>query len=405
MNTSMNFKQIILIACVSLFACATKSQQVNQKLSFDFLGNTISIQSNPFSGLRYTATLSETSIQDFISKLKTRDYQPLINTITSYRDNQHLDDWLFYQVIRKTAEQISPKAENYFSYTIYKWFLLSGSGYDAILRIDDSKMLFYVQSDEAVYNIPYIYADNKQYVCLNYHDYGNNIDFEKEHFQNVNITIDGAKRSFTYKVSHLPDIKSGDYIKKDIGFNYYQQQYHFTIKLNPEIKNIFKNYPTADYSNQFSIPLSKETYNSLIPQLKEVISPMSITNGVDYLMRFTRYSFLFEKDTLVFGREKRLSAEETLLYDQSDCEDRAALFFYLVKEIYNLPMIVLSYPNHVTVAVNFDKPVGKPIIYNGSPYYVCESTPQKKDLDIGRSIPGLDKEGFEVVYAYQPNKK
>ena len=132
---------------------------------------------------------------------------------------------------------------------------------------------------------------------------------------------------------------------------------------------------------------------------------MNVTNGVDYLMRFTRYSFLFEKDTLVFGREKRLSPEETLLYDQSDCEDRAALFFYLVKEIYNLPMIVLSYPNHVTVAVSFDKPIGKPIMYNGSPYYVCEPTPQKKDLDIGRSIPGLEKEGFEVVYAYQPNKK
>ena len=395
---------ILIITCL-LFSLISRSQEAKQPLNFDFLGTTITIQNNPFPGLKYTAPLSETSILDFYKKLNASDYQSLINTILSYRDEQRLDDWLFYQVIRKTAEQISPKAENYFSYTVYKWFLLTRSGYDAILRIDDNKMLFYVQSDEAVYNIPYVYIDNKQYVCLNYHDYGNNIDFEKEHFQNVNVTLDGAKRSFTYKVSHLPDIKSGDYIKKDIGFNYYQQQYHFTIKLNPEIKNIFKNYPTADYSNQFSIPLSKETYNSLIPQLKEVVSPMSITNGVDYLMRFTRYSFLFEKDTLAFGREKRLSAEETLLYDQSDCEDRAALFFYLVKEIYDLPMIVLSYPDHVTVAVNFDKPVGKPIIYNGSPYYVCEPTPQKKDLTIGRSIHRLDKESFEVVYAYQPNKK
>ena len=401
----MNFKRTILIACLSFCSLKGISQQTDQPLSFDFLGNTITISHNPFPGLKFTDQLSESSVEEFVSKLNASDYQPLINTITAYRNNQHLDDWLFYQVIRKTAEQISPKAENYFSYTIYKWFLLTRSGYDAILRIDNDKMLFYVQSDEAVYNIPYVYQNDKQYVCLNYHDYGNNIDFQKEQFKTIGIDVTGEKRSFTYKVSHLPDIRSGDYIKKDIGFNYYNQQYHFTIKLNPEIKNIFKNYPTADYSNQFSIPLSKETYNSLIPQLKEVVSPMSVTNGVDYLMRFTRYSFLFEKDTLVFGREKRLSPEETLLYDQSDCEDRAALFFYLVKEIYNLPMIVLSYPDHVTVAVNFDKPVGKPIIYNGSPYYVCEPTPQKKDLNMGRSIPGLDKEGFEIVYAYQPDKK
>ena len=394
-----------MILSLGSFGFIAKTQPAQQPLSFDFLGTTIEIPNNPFPGLKYTGILSEASIQEFYKKLNTKDYQSLISTIVNYRDKQQLDDWLFYQLIRKTAQQISPKAENYFSYTIYKWFLLTKSGYDALLRIDDNKMLFYVQSDEAVYNIPYLYQNDKQYVCLNYHDYGNNIDFEKEHFQNVNITSDGTKKAFTYKVSHLPDIRSGDYIKKDIGFNYYQQQYHFTIKLNPEIKNIFKNYPTADYSNQFTIPLSRETYNSLIPQLKDIVSPMSTTNGVDYLMRFTRYAFLFEKDTVIFGREKRLSPEETLLYDQSDCEDRAALFFYLVKEIYNLPMIVLSYPDHVTVAVSFDKPVGKPIIYNGSPYYVCEPTPQKKDLTIGRSIHSLDRSDFEIVYAYQPDKK
>ncbi|MEI2740451.1 MAG: hypothetical protein V9F01_16890 [Chitinophagaceae bacterium] len=60
-----------------------------------------------------------------------------------------------------------------------------------------------------------------------------------------------------------------------------------------------------------------------------------------------------------------MSPEQTLLYEQSDCEDRAALFFCLVKEIYNLPMIVLAYPEHVTIAVKFNKPVGTPIIYNG----------------------------------------
>ncbi|WP_315820150.1 hypothetical protein [Paraflavitalea speifideaquila] len=105
---------------------------------------------------------------------------------------------------------------------------------------------------------------------------------------------------------------------------------------------------------------------------------MSTKNGVDYLMRFTRYAFLFETDSKNFGTEKRLSPEQTLFYEQSDCEDRVALFFYLVKEIYNLPMIVLAYPKHVTIAVQFDKPRGKSIVYNGNKYSICEPTPQKK---------------------------
>ena len=119
-------------------------------------------------------------------------------------------------------------------------------------------------------------------------------------------------------------------------------------------------------------------------------------------MHFTRYAFLFEPDETAFGKEKRLSPEETLIYGQSDCEDRAALFFYLVKEIYNLPMIVLVYPKHVTIAVNLDKPIGKPIHYNGKTYSICEPTPQKEDLPMGKLAPELEHESYIIAYGYAP---
>ena len=58
-------------------------------------------------------------------------------------------------------------------------------------------------------------------------------------------------------------------------------------------------------------------------------------------------------------------------------------------------MIVLAYPQHVTIAVQFDKPVGKPIVYNGNRYYICEPTPQKEDLGLGESLPELKKTPYE----------
>ncbi|HEX8376173.1 MAG TPA: hypothetical protein VF602_00035, partial [Pedobacter sp.] len=103
-----------------------------------------------------------------------------------------------------------------------------------------------------------------------------------------------------------------------------------------------------------------------------------------------------------FGKEKRLTPEQTLFSKYSDCDDRAALFFYLVKEIYNLPMIALLYPTHITMAVQFDKPAGKPIIYNGKKYYVCEPTPQMQDLKIGQMAEKYRNLNYEVVYAYEP---
>src|SRR5690606_3296342 len=119
-----------------------------------------------------------------------------------------------------------------------------------------------------------------------------------------------------------------------------------------------------------------------IPMLKEQVDGISTEKGVDYLMRFTRQAFEFEDDRVTFGREKRMSPEETLLNSSSDCDDRTALFFYLVKEIYDLPMVTLRYPTHVAIAVRLDKPVGHSIAYDGYHYTICEPTPQGKDLGL-----------------------
>jgi hypothetical protein len=153
------------------------------------------------------------------------------------------------------------------------------------------------------------------------------------------------------------------------------------------------------------MPLSKTTYESLIPSLKKQVQGMKQRDGVEFLMRFTRYAFLFKPDAEAFGGEKRLSPEQTLLYEYSDCEDRAALFFFLVKEIYNLPMLVLTYPQHVTVAIQFEKAYGKTVEYQGMKYSICEPSPQKIDLRVGQILPELSKKEFQIAYAYHPINK
>jgi hypothetical protein len=65
-------------------------------------------------------------------------------------------------------------------------------------------------------------------------------------------------------------------------------------------------------------------------------------------------------------------------------------------------MIALLYPTHITIGVQFDKPVGTPIIYKGVAYSVCEPTPQKEDLGIGQLSAKLKNEPYKVVYQYVP---
>jgi hypothetical protein len=392
---------IITCLCICLLPAAKSNAQPQ---AIPFFGDTVWIQTDTTIQVPFGKELTETAIENFYQQLLASKYPPVLKALIQFKEKNKPDDWLYYQLIRKTAQQLSPKAANYNRYTLYKWFLLTQSGYDAILTISQQKMLFYVRCNEYVYNIPTRYTNAGNYVCLNYHDYGS-VDFESEKFRQVKTLVPTAKDAFSYKVTQLPNFLPSDYKETELQFNYRQNDYHFKVKLNQQIKQLFANYPVVDYNYYFNIPLSKETYTSLIPALKNDLKKKSKKNGVAFLMRFTRYAFLFEQDSTRFGKEKRMSPEETLSYDYSDCEDRAALFFYLVKEIYNLPMIVLVYPQHVTIAVQFDKPIGKIIEYNGKKYTVCEPTPQQQDLKIGQLLPTLNNSTYEVVYVYDPAKK
>lgn len=395
------FAILLLLAGLSLFQSTAIGQPAAERISLDFCGDTISFAFNRAEVVSFPEPLSDTTLYRSYLEISGSHYASMLEALQRYKKQHQAEDWLFYQLVRRTAQEISPKAVNYHRYTFYKWFLMAKSGYDVMLNTSGNFLLFYIQSDENIYDIPFRTKGGKQYVCLNYHDYGK-IDFQKAAFTVFPLTLPGATNGFSYKVTRLPEFRESDYIQKDLRFDYNENTYAFKVKVNTEVQKIFANYPVVDYASYFNIPLSKETSSSLIPVLKKRLKGLNTKSGVEYLMHFTRYAFLFQPDSLVYGGEKRMTAEQTLFNAQSDCEDRASLFFCLVKEIYNLPMIVLAYPKHVTIAVQFDKPVGNSIDYNGQKYAVCEPSPQKQELAIGQIIPELRKTPYEVVYAYHP---
>ncbi|CAM3771307.1 hypothetical protein [Sphingobacterium prati] len=61
-------------------------------------------------------------------------------------------------------------------------------------------------------------------------------------------------------------------------------------------------------------------------------------------------------------------------------------------------MIALPYPTHITMAVQFEQPLGDAILYNGKYYSVCEPTPQSQSLAIGQLSDELKKQSYQIVY-------
>ena len=389
---------------VLLVLSFTKVKGQGQEVRVDFYKDPFLVKVDNSVLIDLPQQLSAEAFIKSYTAINAGRYQPIIDSLISYKQEHQLNDWLYYQLIRRVAQQISPKEVNYGRYTFYKWFMLNKSGYDARLALSHQKLIFYVYNNEDISDIPYFMVDGKQFVCLNYHDYAK-ADLNNDPPIPVNIPIAAATKAFSYRVTMMPDFKPEHDIEKQMSFVYDHKTYSFKIKLNTDQEKAFNNYPSVSFETYFNIPLSKETYGSLIPLLKKNIKGMDEKKGVDYLMRFTRYAFLYENDNDNFGKEKRLSPGETLASNYSDCDDRAALFFYLVKEIYNLPMIALLYPTHITMAVEFSKPIGDPIVYKGKAYSVCEPTPQAENLGIGQLSAKLKNTPYHIVYAYEPLHK
>lgn len=345
--------------------------------------------------------VNKKAVANFYALLKDASYQPIITALATYKKKHDLNDWLYYQLVRRVAQNIAPKQNNYAKYTLYKWFFMAQSGYDARLALANGKLIFYVYNDEDISDIPFFMVDGHKFMCLNYHDYPN-MDLHQDLPIPIDLSVPGATHAFSYAVSRMPDFEPAGYLEKDLAFVYHNKTYSFKIKVNPQVDSLFTNYPGVDFKSYFNIPLTHQTYSSIIPTLKNNVKGMSQTKGVDYLMRFTRYAFLYETDEQNFGKERHMSPEETLFNKYSDCDDRAALFFYLVKEIYDLPMIAMLYPTHITMAVQFQKPVGRSIIYQGQSFSVCEPTLQPGDLPIGQLSPKYLNQPYQVVYHYQP---
>ena len=211
-----HFAILILTGICCLTVVGPSFAQKSGLAYVDFFGQPVFLNLSSTNNDIAKLPLSKLAIEQFYLQHLKDSLSDVVTILQQYKQRHNPDDWLFYQLIRRTAQQLSPKEKNYHLYTLYKWFLLTRTGYDAILTISSSKVLFYIQCDENIYNIPNRRRDGKQYVCLNAHDYYNNINFITEKFEEINLPHPTTTQTFSYKVSRLPDIAASEYLEKDL---------------------------------------------------------------------------------------------------------------------------------------------------------------------------------------------
>lgn len=322
------------------------------------------------------------SVNAFFEELETTDYEKLIKELIKTKYNLNLNDWLYYRLIQNFTEVVAPK-KNVDYWTVLNAFLLAKSGFDVRLCYD-KQIDLYVYTEDKVYFSNRFYKRKKSYYNLSYFSHPK--IKRKTELKLSKIILNRNGSQFSFKMKELPRFKTPEIYNKEISF----KNNVIDIKINKTIIDVFKGYPTLQKEFYFQVPLSNDAYDSFIIPFKEKLKNLDNSVAVREMLSFVRLQNEYRNDLVSFGKEKPMIPEEVLFYNYADCEDKSALFYYLINELLDLPMIILYYPNHVNVAVELLGNYGEPIIYKDKNYYVCEPSTLFDNTDIGYSKIGQE---------------
>jgi len=352
----------------------------SKQVSLAFYGQGIVFHYHPSVEARLAGAPGPETIANYWSDLGRSEYEPLLKRLRSVRDNLRLADWAYADLVRAFSRHVHPRSEN--DEHLLVWFLLTKSGYRARVAYDASRVHLFVSSEQKIYETKFLTIQGTPHYAALVRDRGASVGqvytYDKEYpGQTRNIDLRLSSLQFTQPAIGYRELK----------FEYRDKKYAFRVPIDRRVIEFMETYPVTDLQWYFLAATSDGTRTSLARELRAVTAGMDGDEALNLLLRFAQTAFAYKTDGDQFGREKYMFVEETLSYPYSDCEDRAVLYAWLVREVLGGEVVGLSYPGHVATAVRVRnmKPGAATVDYDGKRYVVADPTYIGADVGMAMS--------------------
>lgn len=298
---------------------------------------------------------------EFLAKVREL---PVLKSLAAVKDRYQLSDWATVQLVQQTTAVLYPPGVNR---SFLNWYLLSKLNFQAQMGIVSSQLVVLMPAQQLVYGKPYYMIKGEAYYPVGDYVEGDLQTYPGQYFaENKTLDLRFNKTLLAGKARQQRKLQwpTG---------NTWQQ---LSIHYNPYRVEYFKDYPQIDLGYYFDAPIDSHTAQNLKQQLQPMLVGKTPRQQVNLLLAFIQQSFTYTMDQTQFGEENYLLPEETLYYPASDCEDRAFLFAWLVRELVGLPVVGVTYPGHVAAAVAFDDVKGNDmrLDFNGRDYSITDPT-------------------------------
>ncbi len=318
---------------------------------------------------------SQKGISNFFNAAASSDYEDLISDINKVSKAMNLNDWGVYLLVLRVSEKIFIAQDDT---KLMSWFIFNKLGYAVKVGLANKHIVLLHYSKKTIYATPnYSFAKKKYYVVANYAkgSVGRLFSYKQDY--------PGSTKALDLSLSSLPNFQS-NMQNKTLVFKQFGNEYNIPFKYNLNLIDFMATYPQADYETFFNAPIDARTYKDIAVSLKKYIDGKKASDAMNFVLTFVQKSFKYEQDNQQFGREKVMFAQETLYFEKSDCEDRAVLFSYLVKELFNVPVVGVKYKDHMATAIYV--PIdGDKITARSKKYVVAD--PTYINANIGMSMP------------------
>ncbi|MEI7897710.1 MAG: hypothetical protein WCJ26_11795 [bacterium] len=286
-----------------------------------------------------------------------------VGPIFQFAQERSLNDWGYLYLVILASEKYYPEMYNR---VLFVWMTLLKHGFDVKIGHDAKNIYLLVNFQDKIFNKQYVIIASQRYYV---YTFPNQHEPQSE-ISSYETLYSQAVKPVSLIIPELPGL-TGHITVRDVFVGHDT----FPLALTLPLIEFMNAYPDCELSVYFTAPASERAMKSMDKLLLPILIGKTETEKVAVILNFVQKSIPYKVDEAQFGKENYLFADETLYYPFSDCEDRAILLSKLVERYTGLKTIGLDYPEHVSLGVNFTKPMqGDYIIFNTEKYYICDPT-------------------------------
>ena len=323
--------------------------------------------------------------------LSNEEYDATLYDCLQIREKLQLCDWAYLLLLKELSIN-AYQAMNNESVLLTAW-LYCQSGYQMRLANDGEKLHLLYASRYTIYNQSYYQLDGLNYYSLLP---------SSDRLQICSATFEN-EQALSLRLSTCPVLKEAITPIRKLQSEKYRDL-RVSICVNRNLIEFYNTYPSSELDSNpltrwamyANTPLTEDVKHKLYPILRQRINGLDKRTAVEILLNFVQTAFVYEYDDKVWGGDRALFSEETLYYPYADCEDRSILFSRLVRDLLDLPVVLVYYPGHLATAVAFPTiETGDCILLKQQRFTICD--PTYIGAPVGATMPKMSNESAQVI--------